>query len=307
MKDGVDGTLPIAVTHFVERDGEMFHLHGGVATKVRFESLEEMPIDDFFRDVAPTLAGKRDVVVFGRDSVHENMYRLLGDTAVIYHGVQIQDVFMDQFYKGLQEDKPLSLDLNLSFPLVRYVKEKNGGETRICVYIPEAEFTFRTTLDRSWRIWHPPLWLSVRLSSTNVPNQHRMCVVIDREETIGATKIYHMPFPNVHDDGEICFGYTNMNVREGQVLTEAAAIQMTYNRYFMSQFNHDLMYQNKREALNRQYNALPKDEEIDAELQQVVPDSDLALYLKIARCFKTKSDMYKFPYVLMNQGYKEQF
>ena len=306
MKDGVDGTIPVHVTHFVEREGEMFHLHGGVASKVEFDSFEEMPIDDFYKDVAPTLAGKHDIVVFGRDGVQETMFRLLGDTATIYHGVKISDVFVDDFYKCLQEDKPFSLDLNLSFPLVRYTKDKTGG-SKICVYIPESEFTLNSTFGKSWRIWHPPIWLSVRLSSTNVPNQHRLCVVPDREETVKATKIFHIPFPNVHEDGEICFGHTTMTLREGQVLTEAAAIQMTYNRYFMSQFNHDLMYQDKREPLERQYRSLPKDPEIEEAMQQCVPDSDEALFLKIARCFKTKSDMFKFPYVPMNQGYKEQF
>ena len=305
MSGELDGTLPVSVTHFLEHDHEVVHMHGGIATRMTFDSLEEMPIDTFLKDVAPTLAGKRDIAILGRDGVHESMYRLFGDTAVIYHGVRMEDAYIDDVYKELEDNKPLKLDLNLPYPLVRYT-QLSGGEKSICVYIPERECLFRTYLGTSYPIWHPPLWLSVTMTSTNMPKAHKICAVPERSDTIQETQICELPFPNVHQNGEICFGHTSFGGIGNDNLTVAAAIQLTYNRFFMSEFNTDLMPCSKTNALYDYYKRLPKDPEIDAELERPHDDGS-TLFLRIARCFKTRADMLGFPYVKLNSVYKDSY
>ena len=317
MIGDIDSTVPVSITHFVAQDGKIFHAHGGVVTRVEFESLEEMPIDEFYEKVAPTLKGKRDIAVFGRDSVHENMYRLLGDTAVIYHGVKMSDVFLDHFYKQLQEDKPFTLDLNLPYPLVRYQQLKRGYR-KICVYIPEREFLFQSQEPTAYcfSIWHPPIWLSIQLTETNIPNAHRICAVPERAKTIEETRLCTLPFPNVHENGEICFGSTNFNRGEESDSnpTVAEAVQLTYNRFFTSAFNHDLCYQDKREPMRYQYEHLEKDPDIDAQIREIEANStncndrdDRLYFLRLSRCFKTRGDMFRFPYSSLSKATTEDF
>ena len=306
MNCDIDTTIPVSVTHFIAQDGQVFHTHGGVVSRIQYESIEEMPINDFFDTVAPTLKGQKDLVVFGRDSVHEKMYRLIGDTAVIYHGAKMTDIFLDDFYHQLQEDKPMELNLNLPYPLVSYKQEK-GGYKRICVYIPEAPFLFQSMepTEYSFSVWHPPLWLGLRLTPSNIPNAHRICVVLERARKLEETKLFSLPFPNVHSNGEICFGSTTFaQASDDDMITEADAIQKTYNRFFTSGFNHDLTGSVKKEAMRYQYEHLPKDEEIDAEVQKVLADKSMGFddredrlyFLRLSRCFKNRADVFKFPY-----------
>ena len=42
MTGDIDTTLPICTTHLLDRDSSIIHAHGGIATEVTFDRLEEM-------------------------------------------------------------------------------------------------------------------------------------------------------------------------------------------------------------------------------------------------------------------------
>ena len=304
MIGDIDSTMPVGITHLIDRDGEICQQHGGVVTSVQFDSMEEMSLDKFLNDVVPTLKDRKDSLTIIRDTVHSSIYRILNDNVVIYHINNVEDVFIDAFMEKLANERPFSIAPNLTYPLVKYATTRNG-EKLICVSIPEKQFTYRTmenVLD-PFVVWHPPMWFYVKLSPANIPTGVRIGVVLDRVEDPDRAEVFHLPLPNIYQNGNVCFGSTHFNnPNPDRALTEAAAIELTYQRIFNSAFNHDLVEDREED----EYTRLAKlDPDWDATLQEIrntsSPTKRFALRVKLA--FKERAGVFKFQYIRRISGH----
>ena len=297
MIGDIDSTIPVGLTHLIDRQGEIFQQHGGVVTAVQFDTLEEMPLERFLNEVVPTLKDRKDSLAIIKDTVHSMMYRILNDNVAIYHVQKVEDVFIDAFMEKLANERPFSITPNLTYPLVKYATNKSG-ERLICVYIPEKQFTYRTmeNIVDPFVIWHPPLWFYVKLSPANIPTGVRIGVVIDRAEDPDRTEVYHLPFPNIYQNGNICFGGTHFNnPNPDKALTEAASIELTYQRIFNSAFNHDLVDECEEEEFDKLARLDPEYPEVLKQIRNSSsPTKRFSLRIKLA--FKERASLFKYKY-----------
>lgn len=294
MTGDIDTTLPICTTHLLDRDSSIIHAHGGIATEVTFDRLEEMTVDEFIKNVAPTLGQHKDKLTLIRDSVSGNLLRILNDTVVMYHITGMSDVFIDTLLDKLVLDRPITIRPNLKYPLIQYVQKENGVK-EVCVAIPEKQFIFHSAFNnRQFAIWHPPLWLNVQMTSANIPGHVRICAVLDRDPVLENTQTYHIPFPNIYFHGGICFGGTRITTATNRALTESDAIQAIYDQIFTSNFNLDLL-RNEESVMRHYYESLPKIKQYEDELKKTTY-RDPSYFIHLARCFKEKVDMFHYPY-----------
>jgi hypothetical protein len=203
----------------------------------------------------------------------------------------------------LANERPFAITPNLTYPLIKYATTK-AGEKLICVSIPEKQFTFHAAsgVVPPFVAWHPPLWFYVRLSPANIPTGVKIGVVLDRPENPENAEVFHLPFPNIYPNGSICFGGTHMtNTTPDKPLTEAAAIELTYQRIFNSEFNHDLVESSEESEFERLAKADPEWQNILPIMRNTTsPTKRYALKLQLA--FKERAGVFKYHYVRRGIG-----
>jgi len=296
MTGDIDSTIPVGVTHLVDRHSEVFHQHGGVATAIEFDSLEEMTIEQFIRDCVPKMKQDSNTFTVIKDSTRDQIFRILGDNVARYHIRSIKDVFFDDLVARLLSDQEISLTPNLSFPLIQWVVQKENGMKSITVEIPPRQFAMHLQdFKEPFVVWHPTLWMKINMTSANVPDRTYMGCVQQHLNDFDKEYIMAMPFPNVFNYGGICWGSTNYQMQQGVNLTENAAIVLTYNRYFNSEFNYDLLDSQDSMHMKEIYDKLPKDDHIEALLKRNNGSRDKAYMLMLARVFRDLDTMNKFP------------
>lgn len=296
MIGDIDSTMPVGMTHLLERNHEIYQQHGGVVTGVRYDTLEEMSLDTFLKDVVPTIKDRKEKLCLIKDSVRQNIYRILDDNVAIFHYTNIEDVFLDAFMERLANEQPLAVTLNLTYPLIYYATGRDGDK-RICVSIPEKQFTYHTVRNgvSPFVAWHPPLWLYMRMTAANVPTDVKIGVVLDRTDDAKDTTVYHLPLPNCGSSFGICFGSTHLTNPGGGALTEAAAIELTYQRLFNSEFNHDLTSNSEEDEYDRLCNTLPTAAEFRAELDH--HSGGATRYaVRVKYAFSDRANLYKYHY-----------
>lgn len=297
MTGDIDSTIPIGLMHLVDRSAEVIHQHGGIATSVAFDSLEEMTIDEFVRDYVPKLKGDNSTFTIIKDSTREQLFRILGDNVARYHIKSIKDVFYDQLIERLMSDQEISLTPNLSFPLIQWSVKKESGMKSITVEIPPRQFAMHLQgFKEPFVVWHPTLWMKIEMTSANVPNQVYLGCVQQHLTDFNNEYVMAMPFPNVFGYGGICWGGTSYDVPQGMALTENAALMMTYNRYFNSEFNYDLLDNQDKMHFREIYEKMPKNDKIDKLLKKYSGSGDKEHMLYLAAVFAVPENLNKFKY-----------
>lgn len=302
MIGDINSTLPCGQSHLIDRTSEVVHSHGGIVTAFQFDTLEEMSLEDFMKDVLPKLGKDSENLTIIKDPFTSNIVRILKDNVAVYHITGMQDVFFDSFIERLQMERPVRIQPNLQYPLVEY-SATGEGKKAFCVAIPARQFTYHpaTRSLSPFVIWHPTLWLYVRLTAANIPDAVRIGAVLERREKIEETQIYRLPFPNIYDNGNICFGGTRFDKLGTGELTVAAAIEMTYQRLFNSEFNFDLMSGTDIRHMISMYESMPVDKEYDTKYNKS-SDSNWHYLVALSRVFKEQAGMLKFNYQPMCNG-----
>jgi hypothetical protein len=284
------------MSHLLDRKHEVCQQHGGVVTSVSYDKLEEMTLKEFIDNVVPTLDKNDDKFMIIKDTVRQNMYRILKDNVAVYHITGIQDVFFDLFLDNLMSERPVSITPNLTYPLISYATTKNG-EKVITVAVTPKQFTYHSSSSavKPFVVWHPPLWLQCVLTPANIPSNVKIGVVLDRSDDPADVTVYHLPLPNCYSDGNICFGGTRFNnPNPNKALTEATAIEMTYQRLFNSEFNMDLVTGSEASEFYKLCQKLPDWDQIKDDLEK---GSDYSRYAKkIQYGWRDQSSIWKYNY-----------
>lgn len=299
----IDSTLPVGQMHLVERSSDLFHQHGGIATAVQFDSLEEMSLDKFLTEVAPTMKDRKDTFTVIKDTTHDQLVRILGDNVAIYHVTGMQDVFYDAFVERLVSGEKITITPNLRYPLIQWKVDEDGSRD-ITVEIPPQLFEMEVNgISKRFPIYHPLMWMRVRLTPANVPTMTRMAALREHVDDLDNAQLGHMPFPNVHDSGDICWGHTAYQTPKGVKLTESVAIELTYRRFFNSQFNYDLLSSRDMSEIERIYDKMPKIKEFQDMLTSRRGDSGSSYrhMIRLARVFSELDGVRQFkPYNSMS-------
>jgi hypothetical protein len=293
----IDSTLPVGMTHLIDRADEICQQHGGVVTAIRYDSLEEMDLDKFLKERVPNLKENRNNLVIIKDTVRQNMYRILNDNVAIYHIKEISDVFIDAFMERLANEQAFSVTLNLTYPLIHFATTKYG-EKLICVSIPEKQFTYHVS-DRGFEpflAWHPPLWFYLKLNPANIPQNVKIGVVLDRSDDAKKATVCHLPLPNCYPDGNICFGGTHLTNPNGGALTEAAAIELKYQQLFNSNFNSDLLQDREIQQIEAMCKARKDWPECEKELNNFKNSFQARFAIRYKYAFMERASVFKFQY-----------
>ena len=297
MTGDIDSTIPAGLTHLIERKSSLFHQHGGVATEVAFDSLEEMSLDDFIEKVVPTLKTRKDALTILKDTTREQLVRILADNVAIYHVTGIQDVFYDVMIEKLMSDQQITIMPNLQFPLIMW-KVEQSGEKVVCVEVPENQFEMAHSNWPKERfvIWHPRLWLKIKLTVQNVPCAWRLRAAPLHPQNLETDRLYTVPLPNVFDSGDICWGNTRFTRSGDEQLNVNDAILLSLNRFFGSTFNFDLLNGQDEMNMTNLYKALPTIEKFDKMLKRAERDSHVSHMIRLFRCFQDKESLARFKY-----------
>ena len=294
MSGEIDSTVPVGTAHLIERSSSLIHQHGGVATEFTFDSVEEMSLDTFIEQVVPTLRQRKDFLGIIKDMNKEQMVRILADNVALYHVTGMQDVFYDAMIEKLMSDQQITLTPNMQFPLIQWRVEQSGMKV-ITVEIPPAEFAMHhDAFKKAHVIWHPRLWLKMRLTVQNVPEAWRLRAVEQHPQDLEHDHVCFAPFPNVYDSGDICWGSTMYNRPGNGALTENAAVLLTLDRFFGSNFNYDLIDSHDMMNMTALYDQLPKLKEFDTPINECSGGSKKAHLLRMFRCFREVENMQRF-------------
>lgn len=295
MTGDIDSTLPVGMTHLIDRSSDIIHQHGGVATQVAFDSLQEMSIEDFVKNVVPTLGHSDDRFAIIKDTTSDQMVRILRDNVAVYHITGIRDVFFDKMLERLMEDQQVTITPNLQFPLIQW-KVMQSGEKLLVVEIQENQFSMRhSSFTDNHVIWHPRLWLKMRLTVQNIPSAWRLRAVQQHPRDLANDRLLHVPLPNVFQSGDICWGSTHYNRADtDKALSENDAILLTLDRFFNSTFNFDLIDDEDMMQMSRLYDEMPKLPEYDKEINDT--GSGQAHMLRMFRCFSEHDSINRFRY-----------
>lgn len=107
--------------------------------------------------------------------------------------------------------------------------ETENGQTRIGIYIPPARYTLQLADVRKSK-------LAVSMPGFVFVGQGKAysLFAVTKRPTAGGDTLYQAPLPNVHTNGQICFG----NVRIPTCAPDT--IKKAFNLFFESEFNNHL-------------------------------------------------------------------
>ena len=99
----IDTLSPVDDALIVDRTDDMFVQHGGCATRVVFDTVEEMNVDQFLEDLRLHPKGPDDELTFVRSPSTQTVMLLRGDRVIRYRGCKFQDVLCDTMVKFLTQ------------------------------------------------------------------------------------------------------------------------------------------------------------------------------------------------------------
>lgn len=235
----LDTLAPCNDALFVDRTEDMFLQHGGCATRVAFQQVEEMSLATFLQELTK---GTEEEFTVIRSPSTQSMLLIRGDRVIRYKNCIFEDVFVDEMVKRLTHTAvSMSYTPMLQFPLVHvYVQ----GERYVTVQIPKRVIHFFGTSEIGRiedDITLPPLWFCVQMSASFSPYKAWVGIVDTLDVSAHNCKLRQLCFPNTYCDGSICFGSTRTSALQVDQMTEALAVSSTIDRFFNSNFNNHVL------------------------------------------------------------------
>ena len=239
------------MAHFIERANEVVLEHGGICTRLPFDYVERMTVEDFVRLRLSKLKREdteRSLHVICNPSGNE-FSLLLGDHATVYKLTDCQEVGLSDLLEEYKlPDNPVKLMTpNLPWPLV--CESTRGNGTTVTVRLPSIKRLYRneTCVAFNLEYWCPEMWFSVDLTPAGVFAGARVAVVKDFKPDFNDTVLYKWPLANVHHDGKICYGGGNLS-SIGKLGTTYEKIAEAVSMFLDATFNSDLVNVSDSEA-----------------------------------------------------------
>lgn len=159
----LDNSVPSSLAHLIETRDQLMLQHGGVATRLAFDKVEQFDLHTFLKTVVPGLNKQDRTLTVMRNSVAGEYMFLLGDQVIRYHTTDVAEVPLDEMMKSLDLEKEKLFDCDLPFPLVCRSERKNSIKTT--AYIPSTKRLYRWAArdEASFVVeyYPPPVWFCV--------------------------------------------------------------------------------------------------------------------------------------------------
>lgn len=214
----------------------------GWTSLFNFDKVEAMSVDTFMEKRLPEFKKDANQLCVYRDTPTNSVGVLYDDFAAVFHLTSVEDIDQEALRDLLNSNRRVSITPNTGmYKLVYYCREE-GGDVSVTLEIPEAQFCFHhvSTALAGWAerpIWHPKLWLNMRLTASNVLRAAFIAVVVQDAPDAKDVVLGEFLLPNCDHSGSICFGSTTAEVSG---TTFGAIGYSVYHQYIDSKFNNDL-------------------------------------------------------------------
>ena len=282
----IDTLSPVDDALIVDRTDDMFIQHGGCATRVVFDTVEEMNVDQFLEDLRLHPKGLDDELTFVRSPSTQTVMLLRGDRVIRYRGCKFQDVLCDTMVKFLtQKAATLKYTPMSQYPLIHaYVQ----GDRWITVQIPKRVvhiFGDDKLGDIDDDVTMPPLWFTCQMTSTFTVTNAWIAVVGKLDPDPAKCELRRLCFPNTYEDGNICFGTTRTDAVKYDVMTEGLAVAGAIDRFFNSVRNNHVLHHHETflESCRKTYEELEKLDLYEKAIAKVSIDRIASNFLRYLR------------------------
>ena len=92
----LDNSVPSSLAHLIETRDQLMLQHGGVATRLAFDKVEQFDLHTFLKTVVPGLNKQDRTLTVMRNSVAGEYMFLLGDQVIRYHTTDVAEVPLDR-------------------------------------------------------------------------------------------------------------------------------------------------------------------------------------------------------------------
>ncbi len=297
----IDTDTPSCDSFFIDRDNDMFHMHGGVVTRVLFENVEEMSIEALRKELDTPL--NDDQIMTVRSASGRYFLMLRGDKVIKYNGCRFQDCLCDQMQKYLTSNTGITYTPMSQYPLVHaHIK---GTEKHITVRVPKHKIVFKGDMylgNIEDEITLPDLWFCAKLSLQNSVMDAHVAIEAEQSTDPKECKLRILSFPNTYSDGAICYGGTRTNTQY-DTMTEGMAVAGAISRLFNSIWNnhvlssHDMFLESCRPI----YEQLPLLDKYEAAIKKCSAHSYASSFLRYLRILHEPDGYMRVEQPYMNQ------
>ena len=226
----------------------------GVATAFEISSWRPVTMEEFKKDVVPTLTGSPAEGKFHyyvlRDLSNSRFLTVYPDGAIEYKVEEVRDACVEDVIRELQEgrdddDNIQEVIINSVWPVFGY---KDGTTWSLSVKIPETRFRFKNSLlfrnpNEAPFIYMPPVIFQIIGRDKHINNRYVWVLAQDSlsEEYV---KKAQRPLPNVWHGGKICVGRTaSLNENVGNI-SKMQLLMQAWDLFINSDWNFDLLDSN---------------------------------------------------------------
>lgn len=297
----LDTDTPVCDSFFVDRDTDMFHMHGGVVTRVLFSNVEEMSIDALRKELDTPVGDDQLMTV--RSTSGRFFMMLRGDKVIRYNGCTFQDCLCDQMQKHLTSNTGITYTPMSQYPLIH--AEIKGAEKHVTVRVPKHKIVFKGDMNLGNiedEITLPDLWFNAKLSLQNSVMDAHVAVEAEQSPDPKECKLRILSFPNTYSDGAICYGGTRTTTQYDK-MTEGMAVSGAISRLFNSIWNNHVLsshsaFLNSCRAI---YDKLPVLENYETAIRKCSSSSYSPAFLRYLRILHEPDGYMRVDLPYMNQ------
>ena len=229
----------VSDAHLVERYQQLMLEHGGVVTRIGFDTVEAMSLETFKTQVAPTLAPDPDHMVVVRDSASGTYSFIVGDGVIRYKVTTAEECTINDVVENLQRNDVKDIVHNTPFPVIR--EHVTPRCTTLTGAFP-AEKRMYPYRDQQYEIYIPATWFAVCMDVNKVVYENRLCVCDQWCPVFENTKLFCWPLGNVYQEGKVCTGSSEIEARiDNREMTVADILIQHRERVLNMNHNDDLL------------------------------------------------------------------
>ena len=289
-KINIDTVTPSSMALLTDQRQQVVLQHGGAVTRISFNEVYVMSVDDFIKHEVPKIAEahKSDELRVLRDANTQQLSVLYGDQVIQYKVDGLDECPLNQLVELLKTRNKFVRFFNFAHPLVGYVEE--GSFNIVTVYLEAQKRDLRFAIpsgDFSTTAYLPPLWFRVSLNQANSVCGSSIAAVPERTVRAEDTPLKHVGLPNIGGGGSVCFGSSQLTSTGyfGDSPTMSQAVEGAIMQFFGAAFNLDLLSYVALGFCDDVYESLPKIDTFEKKRVRARTEQERQL-LKLLRIYQ---------------------
>lgn len=190
--------------HLIELRNEVMLEHGGIVTRMRFDTVEAMSLETFKRKVLQGLKPDGDSLLVVKDTAAGSYTFILGDQAIRYKITEAAECSLGDVVEQLRITQ-CNKDVIHNMPMP-FVREHGVGGGNVITAVFPAEQRGYKYRGNVYNIWIPRHWFGIHVDMGGRVTDNKLCVCPSWNPEFSKTLLYNWPLGNVYPDGHVCTG-----------------------------------------------------------------------------------------------------